>query len=193
MRIGMTIVVTVLVVIVLLAAGALVFRASGMMNVSAVGRPGKLERFMMGGVADRSIEKHAPTLQVSLDPTALANGLRAYNDLCVVCHAAPGLADGPIARGLNPPPPHLWSKGTQKMSDGEIYWVVQNGIRMTGMPAFGPTHSDAELGSLVAFVRHLPSLGTTGYLDEAHSAGLTSPLLPAAAGNTGAAPGQGRP
>jgi hypothetical protein len=68
MRIGMTIVVTVLVVIALLAAGALVFRASGMMNVSAVARPGKLERFMMGGVADRSIEKHAPTLQVSLDP-----------------------------------------------------------------------------------------------------------------------------
>ena len=190
MRIGMAIGLTAFVGLALQAVGALLFRASGMMNVSAVGRPGKLERFMMGGLADRSIEKRAPTLQVAQDRAAVANGFRAYNDLCVVCHSAPGLADGPIARGLNPPAPHLWSKGTQKMSDGEIYWVVQNGIRMTGMPAFGPTHSDAELRSLVAFVRHLPSLGTTGYLDAARTAGLTSSIPPAAAG---AAPGQGRP
>jgi mono/diheme cytochrome c family protein len=191
----MAIVLTALVLLALGAVGALLFRASGLMNVSAVGRPGKLERFMFGGMADRSIEKHAPTLQVAQDPAAVANGLRAYNDLCVVCHGAPGLADGPIARGLNPPAPHLWSKGTQKMSDGEIYWVVQNGIRMTGMPAFGPTHSDAELRSLVAFVRHLPSLGTAGYLDEAHAAGLTSPLPAAPAGTPAKAQaaGQGRP
>jgi len=204
MRTGMTILLTVLVGLALLAVGALVFRSSGMMNVSAVGRPGKLERFMLGGVADRSIEKRAPTLQVAQDPTLVANGLRAYNDLCVVCHSAPGLADGPIARGLNPPAPHLWSKGTQKMSDGELYWVIQNGIRMSGMPAFGPTHSDAELRSLVAVVRHLPSLGTSGYVDEARSAGLVPALPPAAAASAGAgqhpdgpastpAPGQGRP
>lgn len=190
MRIGGAVVLTVLVVLALEVAGVLVFRASGWMNVSAVGRPGKMERFLLGGVADRSVETHATPVQVDAkDPALLATGLRAYNALCVVCHSAPGLADGSITRGLNPPAPHLWSKGTQRMSDGEIYWVVQNGLRMTGMPAFGPSHSDVELRSLVAFVRQLPSLGSSGYLDQARTAGLTVPLLPAAGPGT-SGPGQ---
>ena len=46
----------------------------------------------------------------------------------------------------------------QKRSDGELFWILQNGIRMTGMPAFGPTHKDEELWKMVAFLRHLPEL-----------------------------------
>jgi mono/diheme cytochrome c family protein len=184
MRRGWAVVLTVLAVVGVQVISLLAFRASGVMNVSAVGRPGKLERYFLGGIADRSVETHATPMQVDAkDPTLLDTGLRAYNELCVVCHSAPGLADGAIARGLNPPAPHLWSRGTQHMSDGELYWVIQNGIRMTGMPAFGPSQSDAELRSLVAFVRQLPSLGNAGYLERARTAGLTVPL----------SPGQGKP
>ena len=46
----------------------------------------------------------------------------------------------------------------QKRTDGELFWLVQGGIRMTGMPAFGPTHSDEEIWKIVAFVRRLPAL-----------------------------------
>ena len=46
----------------------------------------------------------------------------------------------------------------QKRTDGELFWIVQNGIRMTGMPAFGPTHKDEEIWKIVAFLRHLPAL-----------------------------------
>jgi mono/diheme cytochrome c family protein len=57
----------------------------------------------------------------------------------------------------------------QKRTDGELFWVVQNGIRMTGMPAFGPTHKDEEIWKIVAFLRHLPAL--TPEEEKALSAG----------------------
>ena len=63
-----------------------------------------------------------------------------------------------IGEGLNPPAPDLTQPSVQSKTDGELFWIVQNGIRMTGMPAFGPTHKDEELWTLVAFMRHLPEL-----------------------------------
>jgi len=188
MRVGAAVVLTVVVVLVAEVAAVLAVRASGMVNVSAIGRPGSLERFLLGGVADRSVARHATPVQIDAsDPALLATGLRAYNAQCVVCHGAPGLADGPIGRGLNPPAPHLWSRGTQHMTDGEIRWVVQNGIRMTGMPAFGPTQSEEQIRALVAFVRQMPSLGNAGYLARAQESGLTVPLSSAAPTGTGGA------
>jgi mono/diheme cytochrome c family protein len=63
-----------------------------------------------------------------------------------------------LAKGLNPSAPELQSSDTQAMSDGELFWTVKHGIRMTGMPAFAPTHTDAQIWKIVAFVRHLPNL-----------------------------------
>ena len=61
--------------------------------------------------------------------------------------------------GLNPPPPDLRAAKTQSKSDGELYAVIQNGVRMSGMPAFGqPGEHDHGSWELVAFLRHLPSL-----------------------------------
>ncbi len=193
MRRGPTVLVTVVVVLALEVVGVVLFRASGLMNVSAIGRPGKLERWLMGGTADRSVEKRAAPVQIDRqDPQLLAAGFRAYDELCVVCHAAPGLADSFIARGLNPPAPHLWTRGTQHLSDGELYWIVQNGFRMTGMPSFGPSHEDRDLRALVAFLRQLPTLGNDGYARLAREAGLPVPGGPrTASGGSGAtaAPG----
>ncbi len=63
-----------------------------------------------------------------------------------------------IGEGLNPPAPDLTQPSVQSKTDGELFWIVQNGIRMTGMPAFGPTHKDEEIWTLVTFMRHLPEL-----------------------------------
>jgi hypothetical protein len=62
---------------------------------------------------------------------------------------------GEIGQGLNPPAPELTLPRVQKRPDGELFWIVSNGIRMTGMPAFKPTHKPEEIWKIVAFLRHL--------------------------------------
>jgi hypothetical protein len=74
-----------------------------------------------------------------------------------MCHGAPGIPATEIAKGLNPPPPSLGSEESDT-PDGELFWVTKHGIRLTSMPAFGPTHTDEEIWKIVAFVRHLPDL-----------------------------------
>jgi mono/diheme cytochrome c family protein len=81
-----------------------------------------------------------------------------YKEMCVFCHGAPGVDASEAGEGLNPPAPDLTLAKIQKRSDGELFWILQNGIRMTGMPGFGPTHKDEELWKIVAFLRHLPEL-----------------------------------
>jgi mono/diheme cytochrome c family protein len=92
------------------------------------------------------------------EPERLKAGLEGYRTLCVGCHGAPGVDPSPIGDGLNPPAPDLTLARVQERSDGELFWLVQNGIRMTGMPAFGPTHREEQIWEIVAFLRHLPEL-----------------------------------
>ena len=74
------------------------------------------------------------------------------------------------ARDMNPPPPDL-SEAAGSRSPSEGFWVIKNGIRMTGMPAWGSTHSDAQLWELVAFIERLPALTGDGYRQLAESEG----------------------
>jgi mono/diheme cytochrome c family protein len=80
---------------------------------------------------------------------------------CAICHGNDGGGDTPFGRGLYPKPPDLRAALTQDRADGEIFWIIENGVRLTGMPAFGSPggHGDAEDSwKLVRFIRHLPSL-----------------------------------
>jgi len=77
-----------------------------------------------------------------------------------------------FAKGLYPLPPKLESRGIQAMTDAETFWVVKNGIKMTGMPAFGPTHDDEELWGIVAFWRRLPGMKPEQYKEVVESAGV---------------------
>jgi mono/diheme cytochrome c family protein len=89
----------------------------------------------------------------------LREGLEHFADHCAVCHGNSGAGDTPIGRGLYPKPPVLREARTQSLSDGEIFSIIQNGIRFTGMPAFGGTggeHGEEDSWRLVQFIRHLP-------------------------------------
>ncbi len=88
----------------------------------------------------------------------LRGGLAHYKGMCVGCHGAPGVDPSEAGEGLNPPASDLTLGRVQKRTDGELFWLIQNGVRMTGMPAFGPTHKDEEIWKIVAFLRHLPAL-----------------------------------
>lgn len=68
-------------------------------------------------------------------PDILREGMEHYADHCATCHANDGSGDTLYGRGLNPPPPDLRANATQSKTDGELYAIIQNGVRMSGMPA----------------------------------------------------------
>jgi mono/diheme cytochrome c family protein len=121
-------------------------------------KPGFIERTIAPWALDRSVEKRATTETnpYSGDLAAIATGLDHYRENCVMCHGATGVEAAELSKGIHPSAPSLDKENDA--SDGEFFWVVKHGIRMTAMPAFGPTHTDEEIWKLVAFIRHLPDL-----------------------------------
>jgi mono/diheme cytochrome c family protein len=95
-------------------------------------------------------------------------GMEHFSDHCTTCHANDGGGDTLFGKGLYPKPPDMRTAETQNKSDGELYYTIENGVRLSGMPAFGEEHSvggDAETWHLVLFIRHLPQI-TSQELDE---------------------------
>jgi mono/diheme cytochrome c family protein len=147
---------------VVLLAGAAAAVSAGLFNTAATVPPGKLERRIAQFALDRSVLRRAPKTANPLKPDleVLRGGMEHYKAMCVSCHGGPGVEASETGDGLNPPAPDLTLGRVQKRTDGELFWLVQGGIRMTGMPAFGLTHKDEEIWKIVAFVRHLPALSS---------------------------------
>jgi mono/diheme cytochrome c family protein len=147
--------------LVLWVAAFLVVGALGAVNLGATTKPGVLERTFAPWVVDNSRERRAPTGTDSYtNEAAVATGLDHYRENCLICHGAPNVQPNALAKGLNPSAPELQSSDTQAMSDGDLFWTIKHGIRMTGMPAFEPTHTDEQIWKIVSFVRHMPNLTT---------------------------------
>ena len=151
----------------LVVAGVLLAIAfSGGYNVAATQPDGPLTRWTLSTIADRSIGRHAREVGAmpDLDSAALVRGLDHFHAMCVDCHGAPGFERNEVGEGLSPAAPDL-SEVVEagEWSDAELFWIVKNGIKMTGMPAFGPTHGDGDLWSIVAIVKQLPELSDAEY------------------------------
>ena len=133
--------------------------AFGGINMGADGGPGALEAVLASWTVNRSVSVRAPDEQNphANDAAAIADGLHHYREMCVQCHGAPGVKTAEFAVGLEPAPPNL-SDEANDWTDGQLFWIVKHGIRMTGMPAFGSTHSDDDIWKIVAFVRQLDHL-----------------------------------
>jgi mono/diheme cytochrome c family protein len=95
-----------------------------------------------------------------MSPENLHAGMEHFADHCAICHANDGSGDTLFGKNLYPKPPDMRTAETQHKPDGELYYTIQNGVRLTGMPAFGETHgtADADTWKLVLFIRHLPQL-----------------------------------
>jgi mono/diheme cytochrome c family protein len=101
-------------------------------------------------------------------PENIRAGMEHFADHCATCHANDGSGDTLFGKGLYPKPPDMRTAETQNKSDGELYYTIENGVRLTGMPAFGEEHSvggGADTWHLVLFIRHLPQI-TSEELDE---------------------------
>ena len=113
------------------------------------------------------IEKRNAPNPVPLTPEVLQESLEHFADHCATCHANDGSGQTPIGKNVYPKAPDLRLSDTQSMSDGELFWVIHNGIRFTAMPAWGEGDPEKDLDSwkLVHFIRHLPQL-TPDELEE---------------------------
>ena len=97
---------------------------------------------------------------VSLSPDLLTEGMAHYADHCASCHAADGSGKTEMGAGLFPKAPDMRESATQQMTDGELFYVIEHGIRFTGMPAWSTGTPEGETASwqLVRVIRHLPRL-----------------------------------
>lgn len=91
-------------------------------------------------------------------PELLQESARHFADHCASCHGNDGAGATEMGRNFFPRVPDMRSETTQKLSDGELYYIIHNGIRWTGMPAWGDPDNDMDSWKLVLFIRHLPQL-----------------------------------
>jgi mono/diheme cytochrome c family protein len=146
-----------LVVIGLVAVVSLAFLHDGL---SARATPGRLEEYLARHAWYLSIPSGARAEKNPVPNTTdnLADARLHFADHCSICHGNDGSGDGLFGRGLYPKPPDLRQAATQNRSDGELFWIIENGVRFTGMPAFAGHGMDEDSWKLVLFIRHLPQL-----------------------------------
>ena len=132
-------------------------------GISARDEPGAPETFVARRLRHFAIPRGARDAKnpVEFSPEVLQRSMTHFADHCASCHGNDGRAATLIGRGLYPKPPDMSAPATQQLSDGELYYIIENGIRFTGMPAFGEeagNTEDTESWDLVHFIRHLPAI-----------------------------------
>jgi mono/diheme cytochrome c family protein len=144
-------------ILVLGGAAAVIF--TGAVDVAATTPdPDWLEALFVKA-RERAVERRAKLIAVPAglgSPEQVAKGLEEYREMCAVCHGGPGREISELAQGLNPAPPQF----SRSFHDdpASTFWIVKNGIKMTGMPAFGPTHDEETIWSIVAFLQKIDDL-----------------------------------
>jgi len=150
------------VILALIGFGTLVVGGTFMARgVSAQPQPGKLESgiaLRLRSMAIPAAAKNTPN-PVPPSPDAVKAGMDHFADHCAVCHGNDGTGDTEMGRHLYPRAPDMRQPATQNLSDGELFYIIENGVRLTGMPAWGGEHGGGESSwKLVHFIRHLSKL-----------------------------------
>ncbi len=141
----------------LVLSGPVVLLAGG---VSALPEPSRAEAWLAGRLRSWAVPRSARAAKnpVLLTPAALAEGRAHFAEDCAICHGNDGRGRTEVGRNLHPRAPDMTASTTQELSDGELFWIIENGIRYTGMPAWGRAANPVASWKLVHFVRHLPRL-----------------------------------
>jgi mono/diheme cytochrome c family protein len=126
--------------------------------------PGKVETAVINW-AKHNILVHNKTQKNPLkdDAGAISDGKEAFSHYCIACHGLDGQSTGvPFADRMSPPVPSLAGKEVQSYTDGQLKWIIDNGIWPSGMPGSKGILSDDEIWSIVLYLRHLPPAGSLG-------------------------------
>lgn len=137
---------------------------TGGYNVAATDPHADVMRWALKTNMENSVEGNAQSVVVpagfsTADPET---GFSSFDAMCVHCHGGPGIERAEWAKGLLPKPPSL-SEAAGKWNSAEIFWIVRNGIKLTGMPAIGDTHADEDIWKIVSFVERLPDMKPERY------------------------------
>jgi mono/diheme cytochrome c family protein len=143
--------------------GVGVFVWSGIYNPGADSPHWKITYALLQAARERSVEHHAATIVPPTnlnDPQMILNGAGQYAAMCIRCHLAPGMKDSALRLGLYPQPPNL---GEVNIDPREAFWVIKHGLKMSAMPAWGKSHDDTTIWSMVAFLQKLPGMTPAQY------------------------------
>jgi len=161
-----TVILTLIVTLIATCLGGIAFIYSGLFDVSARWQDPPLVKWILVTTRERSLDARKDKVKVPDnldDPAVIMAGFKLYRGMCVICHRAPGLAPSEVSRGLNPPPPNFAHLKEDDVDPPEFFLIIRNGIRMTAMPAWGTTHDDKKIWSMVSFLRKLPNLTPAQY------------------------------
>jgi mono/diheme cytochrome c family protein len=151
---------------ILAGIAAAVFFFGGYFNIAATQQDPGIVAWAITQVREASISRHATDTPPSNlgDQATIQAGAKAFATRgCVNCHGGPGAMWAKFSEGLNPSPPDL-KDVVGGLEPRELFWVVKNGIKMTGMPSFGATGvPDPEIWSIVAFLKKLPTVSDTDF------------------------------
>jgi len=155
--------------------GAFAFVKSGIYDVGAAKRHTKFTEWLTHETMIHSVRRHAEGIEPpSLTTSAqLLSGYCSYEAHCTTCHGAAAVARQQWVNGFEPQPPYLLDV-TQTFTPGQLFWIVKNGIKMTGMPAWGESMSDREVWNVVAWLeasRNLPPQTTLQWRNKRRCAG----------------------
>jgi mono/diheme cytochrome c family protein len=143
---------------------AVAFAVSGLYNVSARVPHLAPTALLLEAARDRSIAHYSSKIELSSQtaPKAAMVGAVHFDATCRKCHGAPGRPQEEFAEGLYPKPPSL-TESAGELDRKEIFWVIDNGLKMTGMPAFGGNHEREEIIGMTVFIKKLPAFDEQGY------------------------------
>lgn len=171
--------VTLTAAVVLAITAALWVVATGAYNVAATESHWGITEWGLSTLQHKSVAARAEGLAVAIpvDATELDEGFEHFHSMCVECHGAPGFDRSESGQGLNPLPPRL-EEEAHEWTDAELFWIVKHGIRLAGMPAFGPTHTDEEIAAIVGFIRVMETLTEEEYAERVRALEREAPGEP---------------
>jgi mono/diheme cytochrome c family protein len=148
----------------LAAAGALAFVYSGVYDIAATTPHFAITHRVLRTVMEQSVKRQARDVTVPEldDPEKVHAGFKSFHAMCIICHGAPGSPASEISKGLYPEAPNL-AQAAKGWTPAELYVIIKHGIKMSGMPAWKPTHSEEEIWELVAFLELLPTMPEAEY------------------------------
>jgi mono/diheme cytochrome c family protein len=132
---------------------------TGRVNFAADQAPSETEKHLAMAAVDASTDRHAPEMKnpLTASEATLVSGADLYMNHCAGCHGLPSNPDSAFARSFNPPVP-VFFKDAPDMAENQNFYIIQHGVRWTGMPAWGSSLSETQIWQLVTFLGNLEKL-----------------------------------
>ncbi len=138
----------------------------GTFNVSAKDKHWEITTKILEFIRERSIEVRAHGIQIPdlSSPNMISNGAKNYDTMCAQCHLSPTTKPTELSLGLYPQPPVFYKEKHSGHGEQNTFWTIKNGLKLTGMPAWGDFHTDEQIWEMVAFLKNINGMSKSQYI-----------------------------